>query len=288
MHDAIRIVRHRDLEPSWTVLRAKEPGFRRSLITWMGGPDGYINTNPGVAIESRHCAVGLMDMGPGQRQPGVHVHSMVEVYVILDGEAESFDGVGGTHRVGPLDCLHIPKGVPHGVRTIGERPVRLLWVNDAIERWGVSRYEEGPGPHPAEGGETVSAIRLADLRPGAPGLLDDGRGLPARCVSWVGGPGRGVAFDAAVAARNDRVAISLVDLAPGSRMPPTLLGERACLLVLAAGRAVVADGRIEIGALDALSCPADSPVDLRATGEEPTRIVVVAMAAESRGRPTGS
>lgn len=35
----------------------------------MDGPEGYINTNPGVAIESGHCAVGQMDMGPGQRLP---------------------------------------------------------------------------------------------------------------------------------------------------------------------------------------------------------------------------
>src|SRR5688572_6786020 len=102
MSGAIRIVRNRDLEPTWTVLRAREPGFMRSLVTWMGGPEGYINTNPNVAIESLDCAVGLMDMGPGQRQPGVHVHSMVEIYVILDGMAESFDGVGNRHTAGPL------------------------------------------------------------------------------------------------------------------------------------------------------------------------------------------
>ena len=117
--DAIRIIRMNDLEPSWTVLRPKEPGFIRSLVTWLGGPEGYINTNPGVAIESQRCAVGLMDMGPGQRQPGVHTQSMVETYVILDGMVESFDGGGNKHTAGPLDCLYIPKGVPHGVRTVG-------------------------------------------------------------------------------------------------------------------------------------------------------------------------
>ena len=129
MSTSIRIVRNRDLEPYWGVFRAKEPGFMRLLITWMGGPDGTINTNPGVAIESRHCAVGLMDMGPGNRQPGVHTHTMTEIYVILQGMVESFDGVGNRHLAGPLDCLYIPKGVPHGVRTVGDAHVKLLWVN---------------------------------------------------------------------------------------------------------------------------------------------------------------
>ena len=44
MSKSIRIVRNRDLEAFWGVLRAKEPGYMRSLLTWMGGPEGCINT----------------------------------------------------------------------------------------------------------------------------------------------------------------------------------------------------------------------------------------------------
>ena len=163
MTNSKRVVRNRDLDAFWGVLRAKEPGFMRSLITWMGGPDGYINTNPGQAIESSQAVVGLMDMGPGNRQPGVHTHSVAEIYVIIEGQVESFDGVGQTHTAGPLDCLYIPKGVPHGVRTVGDVPVKLLWVNDEIEKWGVSIYAEGPGPHPSD--DEVSLIRFRALEP---------------------------------------------------------------------------------------------------------------------------
>ena len=56
----------------------------RSLITWMGGPPGHINSNPEQAIESLNCAVGLMDMPVGNRQPGVHTHTMTEIYIILE------------------------------------------------------------------------------------------------------------------------------------------------------------------------------------------------------------
>ena len=48
-----RIVRFRDLEASWTTKQAREPGFMRWLVTWVGGPAGHINTNPGIAIERR-------------------------------------------------------------------------------------------------------------------------------------------------------------------------------------------------------------------------------------------
>jgi hypothetical protein len=91
-----------------------------------------------------------MRMPVGNRQAGVHVHSVTEIYVILRGEVESFDGVGNRHRAGPLDCLYIPAGVPHGVRTVGAVDLELIWVHDAIERVGVSSYLDGPGPFPAK------------------------------------------------------------------------------------------------------------------------------------------
>ncbi len=277
MSDAIRIVRIADLEPSWTVLRAREAGFMRSLVTWIGGPEGYINTNPGVAIESQQCAIGLMDMGPGQRQPGVHTHSMVEIYVILEGMVESFDGIGNTHTAGPLDCLHIPKGVPHGVRTVGDKPVKLLWVNDAIEKWGVSRYEEGPGPHDAAGGQTVALVRFNDLEPNWSQLRAKEAGFQRWCVSWVGSASHatGRNFNPDMAARNERVGISLTVVLPANRLPQDEITPCNRLLVVTRGRAILAgaSGRVEIGPHDALFCPAGAQLDLRALGDTPLFIL---------------
>ena len=267
------------LEPSWTVLRAREPGFMRSLVTWMGGPEGYINTNPGVAIESQQCAVGLMDMGPGQRQPGVHTHSMVETYVILDGMVESFDGVGNKHTAGPLDCLQIPKGVPHGVRTVGDKPVKLLWVNDATEKWGVSRYQEDPGPHPAENGQTVALVRFNDLEPNWSQPRAKEAGFLRWCVSWVGSASHatGRNFNPDIAACNERVGIALTVVLPANRLPQDETSRGNRLLVMARGRAILADGRerVELGPQDAVFCPARVRLDLRALGSEPLYIVAV-------------
>lgn len=279
MSDAIRIVRNRDLEPTWTVLRAKEPGFMRSLVTWMGGPEGYINTNPGIAIESQQCAVGQMDMGPGQRQPGVHIHSMVEIYVILDGTVESFDGVGNRHTAGPLDCLYIPKGVPHGVRTVGDRRVKLLWVNDAIEKWGVSQYQEGPGPHPAENGEIVALVRFNDLEPNRSTPRANEAGFQRWCASWVGSASdkTGTNLNPRRAACNERVGISLIVLEPANRLPPDETARGNRLLVIARGRSILVKGheRIELGPQDAVFCPAGTSLDLRALDGEPLHMVVV-------------
>jgi hypothetical protein len=58
MSNSVVVVRNRDLEPSWSVKQAKEPGFMRSLITWVGGPEGYINTHPDNAVISQNSAIG--------------------------------------------------------------------------------------------------------------------------------------------------------------------------------------------------------------------------------------
>ena len=111
MSNSVRTIRNKDLAPTWTVKQAKEPGFMRSLITWVGGPDGYINTNPEVAVISQSAAVGLMRMAVGNRQAGVHIHSITEIYVILKGEVESFDGVGNLHRA-YAELGGAPRGAP--------------------------------------------------------------------------------------------------------------------------------------------------------------------------------
>jgi hypothetical protein len=47
-----RIVRADDLEPTWAVKQPNKPGAMRPPITWVGGPDGRINTNPDLAVET--------------------------------------------------------------------------------------------------------------------------------------------------------------------------------------------------------------------------------------------
>ncbi len=268
---AMRIVRNRDLEPTWTVLRAKEPGFMRSLVTWMGGPDGFINTNPGFAVESQHCAVGRMDMGPGNRQPGVHTHTIDEIYVILEGEAESFDGMGNRHRAGPLDCLYIPKGVPHGVRTVGDKALKLLWINDDIERWGVSVYAEGPGPYPAS--DEVRLVPFVALEPSWNGQRAKEAGFQRWSASWVACERAGPNHNSGVAQSSQRISVDLTVVQPANRMQEPPAGN--CLHVVSRGRCVMLlDGRTEVLATqDALFRPAGEGLDLRALGDDPLYVV---------------
>lgn len=258
MTETAKLIRDQDLEPSWVLKRATEPGFQRSLTTWVGGPAGFVNTHVAQSARSRVIAGGLMRMAVGNRQPGVHVHSVTEIYIILKGEVESYDGVGRTHRAGPFDCLYIPAGVPHAVRAIGNEDLELIWIHDGIERHDVSVYLEGDGPFPSE--REVVLIPYRDLRPGQPlpGAAGDGWS-----VNWVAGPDGMLNCNPGIAEPNPVIAMGMTAVPPGQTLAPRGHGGAALSIVLQG------DGTVEIGGspnalgvLDAVYCPADDLVGI--------------------------
>jgi mannose-6-phosphate isomerase-like protein (cupin superfamily) len=267
MSNSVRVVYDKNLEPSWSVKQAKEPGFMRSLITWVGGPEGYINTNPDNSVISRNSAVGLMRMPVANRQAGVHVHSVAEIYVILRGEVESSDGVGNTHRAGPMDCLYIPAGVPHGVRTIGDVDLELIWVHDAIEKSGVSIYLDGPGPFPAE--DEVRLIPFASLVPDWSGEKAKEGGHLRWSANWIAGATSKVNHNPADAVINQRIALGVTVIAPGNSHVEHAHSHSETYVV-ARGLAVLKqDGRnIQLRRLDAAYFPPGVPHALRNGGDD--------------------
>lgn len=104
------IVRFKDLEAVWYLPRAKEPGFMRWLVTWVGGPPGYVNPSLGTSAISKNMAVGFMSLPRGQRQEGLHAHTVAEIYIIRKGQLMGWDGRGETHLGGIGDCIYIPAG----------------------------------------------------------------------------------------------------------------------------------------------------------------------------------
>ena len=273
-----RIVRFRDLEPTWTTKQAREAGFMRWLVTWVGGPRGYINTNPGAAIESDRIAVGMMYLPRGQRQAGVHTHGVTEIYVILQGELEGFDASGHPHRAGSLDCTYIPPGCPHGVRNSGMEDVVLIWVHDGIERNGTAVYY--PDDHVFGDVPSIALVPFAGLEPDWSEQAARTPGTMRWSARWVQAGGE----TAHSAVHNDRISIGMTVLEPGHAVPAEALPVTRLYLV-AGGSAITATGGANevLTWLDGLHVPAGDVVPIRNNGPETLRLLWV----EDAPRPGG-
>lgn len=260
-----RIVRFSDLEPTWSTQRAREPGFMRWLITWVGGPPGHINTNPGVALESSNCAIGLMHLPHGQRQFGKHIHGVTEIYVVLEGMLEGFDASGQPHLAGPLDCTAIPVGCPHGVRNCGEDDVVLIWVHDNIEADGVSAYF--PDDHPFGDVPAIEVVRYADMR--ANGFAPGAREPSATpwSANWIAGLAGSPKPERSGAVANARVAVGITLLEPGQCLSIVLMHVTRFYLVIQGETTVdLPAGPARMARLDGILFPAGEAMVLHNNG----------------------
>lgn len=267
-----RIVRFRDLEATWTTRQAKKPGFMRWLVTWVGGPAQHINTNPGAAVESTTCAVGLMYLPRGQRQAGKHIHGVTEIYVVLQGELEGFDASGHPHRAGPMDCTYIPSGCPHGVRNCGQEDVVLIWVHDGIERNDAAVYY--PDDHLFNQAPPIELVRFADLQAD---WSEAGAKVPGTMrwsVNWVGGLDGAADPNPQTAVRNNKISIGMTVLEPGHAVPAA---KRPVIrLYLVGGGEAITDigaGTTTLGRLDGLYLPSGETAVLRNNGPDPLRLI---------------
>jgi len=256
------------LEPKWTTPGATEGGFLRYLTSWVGGPEGFINPNrDGGAIVSQDASVGYMKLMTGCRQKGVHAHTIVEIYIILKGEVEGFDGLGHTHHAGPMDCIYIPKGVPHAVRNSGTEDLDLLWIHDGIEKKGLSTYYYTEAETPKIGG--VEVIKFNNLEPhwGAPRARE--APFLRYVVSYVGGTGGYTNFNPKHAAVSEKCALGMMVIYPGNEQVPNSIPTDQCYVIVQ-GRALIIRGKKskELRRLDGIFVPAGTVHSIKNPGHE--------------------
>lgn len=271
-----RIVAFEDLVPGWTVApHSNEAGFFRWLLEYVGGPPGHLHERPQSGLVGNRSIMGLMGLPVGNRQYGLHRHSTTEIYLILRGRVESIEGQGQRQLAGPLDCLYIPPGAPHCVRTVGSEDVLLLFVHDNHEPLGVSQYvtDDDPSleleePHP-------QLVRWDTLDPWWGGARAREAGHLRWSASWVGGAADGeLNHNPSTAARSTEVALgSTVISAANAEVMESWPAIR--YVMVAKGRARV-EGHPdlpEMKPLDVLVVPAGCPHALRPVGLEPVQLI---------------
>ncbi|KAF2494375.1 hypothetical protein BU16DRAFT_550397 [Lophium mytilinum] len=219
-----------------------------------------------------------MSLPVGQRQKGLHYHSVTEIYVILKGELEGYDHTGHPHRAGPLDCMYIPKGVPHGVRNCGSEDCELVWVHDGIEKIGTSQYfMDGvvPADYPPQ--PDITIVRFADLEPSyAPFKAKEVEWM-RWVVSWVAGrEEEGYEnYNPGVAAVSEKCGIGMTVVMPGQKSVPYSQKDAETLVVMK-GKGLInfaeeskGKWREEIRRLDGVYVPGCAVRGVRNHGDEP-------------------
>lgn len=280
-----RLIRWRDLEPRWVVPHSKEPGYLRFNLSYVGGPEGFVNINTETDLISLRTSIGLMWMPAGQRQFGLHRHTVCESYVILQGAVDSLgpkvDADKISHdRADTLDLLHMPVGAPHASRTVGEEDVMLLWFHDALESVDAAIYYDEDDPELA-GMPATQHISWKSLEPSwdAPGAKEPS--TMQMLTSFIGGGEGFLNHNPGQAIESERNAAGLVELPPGNAEAPRSFGSvRYC--IVASGTAAIV-GHPEVGVAeqwDMLVMPQNEPFSIRAVGVEPLRMVWILEAPE--------
>jgi len=269
----VEIIPFDSLEPRWTVPGAKEGGFLRYLKSWVGGPEGYVNPNLNMgSVVSEDSSVGYMKLMTGCRQKGVHSHTIVEIYIILRGEIEGYDGKGHKHHAGPMDCVYIPEGVPHAVRNSGREDLDLIWIHDGLEKKSNIVYYHNEADTPKLDG--VQVIKFNSLEPhwGAPRAQE--HPFLRYAVSYVGGTNGFTNYNPEQATISEKCALGLEVIYPGSRQVSQSLPANQCYVVVE-GKALVTTrkgqkARVKaLGMLDAIWVPAGRVHSLSNPGEKP-------------------
>jgi mannose-6-phosphate isomerase-like protein (cupin superfamily) len=286
-----RVVRYDNLEPQYHVPGAKEPGFIRWLISWVGGPQGYINSNREDAAISEEMVVGMMNLPVGQKQKGLHYHSVTEIYVILRGQLESYDGKGQKHYAGPMDCIYIPKGVPHGVRNCGTVDCDLIWIHDGIEKVGTSVYfMDGLVPDSYVQREEISIVKLQDLEPSYKAHRAKEVGYLRWSVNWVAGAAAAgyETYNPTGVVLSNKIALGLTVLPPGQKQVLHSHRDMGEAYIVLRGKAVLNTGeshkKERLSALDGAYFPPCAPHSLRNCGDEALHILWVHEQPQKIGR----
>lgn len=283
------VIPFHELEPSWHVPSAKVPGFMRWLVSWVGGPEGFVNPNLGRAIVGNKIGVGYMYLPIGQRQEGLHYHSITEIYIILKGQVQSYEGLSGESTLaGPMDCVYIPKGVPHGVRNCGTEDVELLWLHDGIEAKGVTVYchtQEDLQQAPSQ--EPIVTISLKDLEP----CWDLPRAKEPEflrwVVNWVGGPQGHTDYNQTVSIKSGKMSLGMTTILPGHKQP-VHSHEVGKVYVVVGGKGLVnyGEGIRQLGYLDGVYLPPHTGHSLRNHGTQTLRVVWALESIEKSGSVT--
>ena len=92
------------------------------------GPGASRDDRPN-ALDTERLVIHTNEYEPGGLSGDGHAHSDQEqAFYILEGDIEVEVG-NETYRLGPGDCVLLPRNVFHRHRNIGDKPLKFLFIS---------------------------------------------------------------------------------------------------------------------------------------------------------------
>lgn len=140
------------------------PAFGVDLRVFVSGARGAIG-----------FSTGLASFEPGSELP-IHTHDCSEAITVLEGEITCLVE-DRSYRLGPLDCIHVPKAIVHGVRNhhAGKAVLHSAFGSTQPMRYFAEprhhRYDDrgldNPEPNDPEAIRRFAQCEVYELSPGA-------------------------------------------------------------------------------------------------------------------------
>ena len=115
----------RDLRPGQELPGATGDGWS---ITWVAGPDGAPNFNPGRAEPNPLIAMGMTAVPQGGAFTP-HTNAGAALSIVLQGDGEFRVG-GTTSAIGALDAVYCPASDIIGIANTSTHPLYVMWVDE--------------------------------------------------------------------------------------------------------------------------------------------------------------
>ncbi len=77
--------------------------------------------------DRNQLSLHISEVGPGQCAHPPHIHDGQEIFYVFSGEGEVLFGEQ-THRIGDNEAVQVDCQVLHGIRNIGEVPLRYAVI----------------------------------------------------------------------------------------------------------------------------------------------------------------
>lgn len=122
------IIKWEELEPSRDAPMSRDAGHMREMVNWVGGGDGRLNLNRGVAAENELIALGATDLQSANSIPAENWDT-IRYLQIIEGRLR-IGGHPDLGQAGKWDVIVVPAGQSPTFEPVGIEPVRLIWFHE--------------------------------------------------------------------------------------------------------------------------------------------------------------